>query len=99
MMISTSASTTGIHSGLHTHHQLHAISLQSFNTKNTTNSTPNMPIPPDDFSFITVFFNHRLHGLLRFLFRIDILREELCHSLCKLVAFEVKIPCISITGY
>ena len=59
MMISTSASTTGIHSGLHTHHQLHAISLQSFNTKNTTNSTPKMPIPPDDFSFIYAIYFYK----------------------------------------
>lgn len=39
-MTSTIASAKGIHRGLHTHHQLHAITLQSFNTKNTTNSTP-----------------------------------------------------------
>lgn len=98
-MTSTIASSAnGIHSGLHTHHQLHAITLQSFNTKNTTNSNPQKMIPPDDFSFIIVFFNRRLHGLLRFLFRIDILREELRHSLCKLVAFEVEMPFISTTG-
>ena len=98
MMISRTPNATTIHSGLNTHNQLHSMTLHSFNTKNTMNSTHMMPIPPDDFSFITVFFNHRLHGLLRFLFRIDILREELRHSLCKLVAFEVEMPFISTTG-
>lgn len=55
-MTSTIASSAnGIHSGLHTHHQLHAIALQSFNTKNTTNSNPQKLMPPDDFVSILYY--------------------------------------------
>ena len=68
MMISRTPNATTIHNGLNTHNQLHSMTLHNFNTKNTMNSTHMMPIPPDDFSFIIVFFNYRLHGLLRFIF-------------------------------
>ena len=55
MMISRTTNATTIHNGLNTHHQLHSMTLHSFNTKNTMNSTHMIPTPPDDFVSIYIF--------------------------------------------
>ena len=54
MMISRRPNAPTIHNGLNTHHQLHSMTLHSFNTKNTMNSTHMRPTPSDDFAFIII---------------------------------------------